>query len=323
MNEDLNRRLAKIINEATVEAEHAIAGAEPRLIAGFKHSLDSIRAKIAKMYERYGDTVNYNEMMVYNRLTNLELEIAKELKALGVDCTKTISSTIKDAFSTSYYKTGYAMESTLGAGLGFGMLNQNTINANIANQMTRIKWGDRLAEEIKVLNRQVQSELTSGLIQGKGYSVIAQGIADKTGKMGYKAVRIARTEGQRAVNAGQFLAFEKSEQSADRLGWKGNRVWVSALDERTREDHRALDQKPCDPVTKLWTFPNGITTPAPLHSGVAEEDINCRCSMVYRLTEFGKGVKVDPSARKYDNYEAWATEKGIKPGKGFVPKVAP
>ena len=85
-----------------------------------------------------------------------------------------------------------------------------------------------------------------------------------------RAEMVARTEVIGAYNGGLEAGWQQS-------GLEGQKVWLAALDQRTRETHReahgqmvGLDQE----------FTVGeVNTRGPGQTGVASEDINCRCSM--------------------------------------------
>jgi hypothetical protein len=93
-----------------------------------------------------------------------------------------------------------------------------------------------------------------------------------------KTIRIVRTEGHGTQSVGRKLAVDNIEGAADRLGVKIKRVWVATNDDRTRDSHLAMDGKEADD-DGLFTFPSGVRTEGPGMSGVAEEDINCRCTV--------------------------------------------
>jgi len=311
--DDINKRLADLLKKANTNAEKLIARQEKELVKAYRRALDEIKKLIAKMYEKYGDDVNYSDMVAYNRLTNLEQQIAGELKKLTNENIKTTTNTIKDIYSQQFYRTGFAFEQSLGARLGFGLLNPDVIKASVLNSLDRITWPDRMKDHAQTFLKQIQSELTQGLIQGEGYGKISKRIIDKTGINAGKVIRIVRTEGHRVQSAGSLVAYDKTLSAADRLGLKTVKVWVATLDNRTRDSHAAMDTKEAN-EEGIFTLPSGVTAEAPGLSGVAEEDINCRCTTVMQFKDFPPQFRKDNETKKiieYQSYEDWKKKKGI------------
>lgn len=311
---EINKRLADLLKKADTNAEKLIAQKEKELTKAYKRAFDEIKKKIAAIYEKYGDNVDYADLVSYNRLTNLELQIAEEIKKLTNDTIKTTTSTLKDIYAEQFYRAGFAFEQSLGAKLGFGLLNPTVIKASVLNPLDRIKWQDRMKDHAQQFVKQIQTELTQGLIQGEGYGKISKRIIDKTGINAGKVIRIVRTEGHRVQSAGSLLAYDKAQAAAERLGLKTVKVWIATLDNRTRDSHAAMDGKEAN-AEGIFTLPSGVTTEAPGLSGVAEEDINCRCKTMMQFKDFPPRFRRDNETKKiipYTTYEDWKKKKGIK-----------
>ncbi len=315
MNKDeINKRLADLLKKADTNADKLIARQETELLKAYRRALDEIKKKIAAVYEKYGDDVQYSDLLAYNRLTNLEQQIAGEIKKLTNDNIKTTKNALKDIYSEQFYRAGFAFESSLGVRLGFGLLNSDVINASVLNSLDRITWPDRMKDHAQQYTKQIKSELTQGLIQGEGYGKISKRIVDKTGINAGKVIRIVRTEGHRVHNAGSLLAYEKSQAAADRLGLKTVKVWIATLDNRTRDSHQQMDGKEAN-AEGIFTFPSGATTEAPGLSGIAEEDINCRCTTMMQFKDFPPQFRRDNETKQiiqYTSYEDWKKKKGIE-----------
>lgn len=85
---------------------------------------------------------------------------------------------------------------------------------------------------------------------------------------------IARTESVRSVNGGTLLAYKQSEVV-------NKKTWLAGLDHRTRESHLAAHARyQAEPIGLEEDFEvGGGKGPAPGQIGIAEEDINCRCTI--------------------------------------------
>lgn len=273
-----NQRILKLLQVSDLEAEKLILGYEKDLIKAYSSALKDIKQMIAEMFEKYGDQVTYKDMVAYQRLTNLELSIAKQIKTLTGKGKRTVEKAFRDIVSESFSATGTAISKSLEVTVGFGVMNEEVIKTAILNPMQRITWSDALQGNSAKYLSQIKTELSQGLIKGEGYAKIAKRLEKSTEMSANKTIRIVRTEGHRAQSVGRKLAVDNVESAADRLGIKIKRVWVATSDDRTRDSHKAMDGKEADD-DGLFTLPSGVRTEGPGMSGVAEEDINCRCTV--------------------------------------------
>ena len=309
---DINKRLTDLLNKGDSRVDRLLVSYEKRLLTEYQTALDEIKKSIAKIYEKFGDNVKYSDLASYNRLTNLEQQIASEIKKLTNKNIKTTESALKDLFSESFYRTGYALESAVGVKLGFGQLRTETIAGSLLklNPLDAIKWPERMKQHAQVFVNQIRSELTQGLIQRKGYAKIAKTVTEITGINAGKVLRIIRTEGHRVQNAARILGYETSEAAADRLGMKTSRIWIATLDSKTRDSHRSMDGKEAKMIDDKpkWTFPSGTTTEGPGLSGVAEEDIHCRCTTRLEIQDIPQKKRKDNISKEiigYKSFDEW------------------
>jgi hypothetical protein len=308
---NLNDRIAELLN--TKKAERLVKNLEKELTKNYKLSLKEIKVLIADLFARYGEQVTWGEIQQYNRLKNLEGLITEQIKILTKQNTKTARGGLKEIYQESYYQTGYAHEATLNLSMGFGKLNPNAISGALINNLDVIKWEERLKAHAQTYIRQIREELAQGLIQGKGYAKIAKGLNDKTEIGINKAIRIVRTEGHRVQSAARVDAIEKVKKAGEKFGFTIQRIWLSTLDGRTRDTHRSMDNTAEDD-SGYFTLPSGIKAIAPGLSGIAEEDINCRCTTITKVNDYTPQTRVDNTNSNQINfisYQDWADKKGI------------
>jgi uncharacterized protein with gpF-like domain len=87
------------------------------------------------------------------------------------------------------------------------------------------------------------------------------------------AMRIARTEVISASNAGSLEGMKQS-------GVVEQKEWLSSRDDRVRDSHLPpLDRQVVD-LNKDFTSNDGNKAQHPGSFGIAEEDINCRCTTI-------------------------------------------
>ncbi len=315
--EEINNRLKKLLEISDSNYEKTVSAYEKEVAKIYSKALKEIKSQIAAVFEKYGDEVNYSDMASYNRLKNLESQIADQIKELTKDVIKNTKEKLSFFFSESYYLTSYAIEKATGIELGFGLLDPLVIEAAWKNELSKIKWTESMQQHAQKYVSDIREELTRGLIEGKGYGKIAKAITERTGINAGKVLRIVRTEGHRVQSAAKIISFEKTEAAAERLGLKTNRVWLATLDNKTRDSHQTMDGQLAD-ENNLFHYPGGETTEAPGISGPAEEVINCRCSVITQFAEFHQVFRRDGDGvlftmkDEFLTYEKWKEGKGIK-----------
>lgn len=125
---------------------------------------------------------------------------------------------------------------------------------------------------------------------------------------GYRARMIARTETIGAANAGSF-------QGAVQSGVVGEKVWLSAIDARTREHHVTADGQ-VRAMTKPFDVGGGKLMHPGDPMGGARNVINCRCSMLFR-----KAPQKIEDPEEGDLVQAVPTKPGKIAPKGEKPSV--
>lgn len=138
------------------------------------------------------------------------------------------------------------------------------VSARLMQHRRRIKW---ITDETwQQLQRALNKALEKGLDLKDAVNEVLIGLET------WRAERIARTESMGAINGGYFdgliaAGFEK-------------KMWVAALDERTRDTHRDADgqikplSEPFIVGKALLQFPADPACPYP------EEVVNCRCCIL-------------------------------------------
>ena len=122
----------------------------------------------------------------------------------------------------------------------------------------------------------IRDVIEAGVEQGLGIDELARqigGVFDEA--RGYRAERIARTETGSAMNAANLSAYQIS-------GMVDEKEWLATQDESTRETHSQMDGDVV-PIMGTFTSPSGAKAQAPGQFGVAEEDLQCRCTIIPKV----------------------------------------
>jgi SPP1 gp7 family putative phage head morphogenesis protein len=265
----------KNFQQAEKAAEKLTNQAEKELIKAYRESLKEIRAEVALAYEKYAvaGVLVMSEMMKYGRLVKLEAAIAKEVALLTGTEARTTKKAIQKVFAESYYRAGWALETGAEVSLSFTLLKPQAVEAAILNPYDLITWPERIKDNARLLVRQIREEISRGIVQGYSYDKTARAVKERLDIGASKAIRIVQTETHRAQSQGTQAAFEEAAEK----GLVFKRVWVSTLDGRTRDRHRALDGQKVD-VDQPFEY-GGMTAMYPGGFGIASMDINCRCTV--------------------------------------------
>jgi len=119
----------------------------------------------------------------------------------------------------------------------------------------------------------IQAVLMQSTINGWGFDEIVKRITnDELNKM--RARRIARTETVTAANQGAIFA-------AQATGLELNKEWLSAIDNRTREDHISVNGQTVDLNDSFTVGGFAMKQPGDRTFAPAKEIVNCRCTVVF------------------------------------------
>jgi SPP1 gp7 family putative phage head morphogenesis protein len=278
------------------------------LIKAYSDSLKNVRLILAELYEKYSNdgVLDFSTMQKYNRYAAMEKSIADELTLLYKNASKALTSNLTEMYITNYLYTGYIIEMTAQTKLAFTMLHPDVVKSAIQNPLSGLTLNQRLGKNRDMIITKTREQLTQGLIQGESIQKMGKRIKDiYEGDTG-KALRIAQTETNRVRNAGKDKGYDKARQK----GVEFRKVWMSTLDGKTRDLHQKLDGKYAD---KNGYFLVGrFKALHPGGFGVAEMDINCRCTTRAELKGFEPEKRKDNETKKiidYDTYDNWKKER--------------
>lgn len=282
---------------------------EKNLLKIYKNSLDTIRLDLLKLEGKFEWT--QTEMFKFNRLQKLQNQILIEIKKLNEEVYNEIKELNNDLFVTEYNRDVFAITKELGTFLEFDKINVEEVKAIENMYKPKIKLNDLTKKQANGIYEKLKEVIGSDLALGESLIETAKKIKDVMNNKYWEALRIARTEGIRATAQAHLKATEEAEN----LGLKIKKEWVATLDLRTREHHRIMDGKYADDKGIFHLpYPPGASGPAPTMTGVASEDINCRCTYNEKIEGFSKDVenRMDNETKQYIknmSYEDWYNEK--------------
>lgn len=285
---------------------------ERKLIQYYKNSLKDIRMQMAEVYSKYSKNgvLTYAEMAKYGRLNSLEAEISVQLKALTGKTAAEIKRLQSTVYSESYYRTAFAIEFAAQAKLRYVLLNESAIEASVQNPISGLTLNNRLKKNRIDIISKTKQEITQGLIKGESYEKIAQRLKDVYENDLVKTRRIVRTESHRNQSQGTLDSLYHAKEG----GVKTMKVWQATFDSKTRDSHDSMNGQKVE-VNENFIFNSGDNAgeevEAPGLSGIAEEDINCRCVLMEEIVGYAPGVEGNNEDEIAGNYDDWKDEKGF------------
>lgn len=238
----------------------------------------------------------YNEAIKLNRLENLQKQIKDTYNKAARKAGLAQFEMSKTAISNQYYQNMYAVNWFSGLQ---GVDYYTHLNPKIATVSVfgtekifkslplqdRKKYKKYMPKAGTVVNslrgnqtddlRKIQETITRGLIQGKKYTEMTKDLRKVFNTTASNAMRIARTESARNMNAGALANTEAAINKGVEMG----REVVEVEDSNTRAQSSAINrqkQKGADP----FIYPGGLKVDIIGNSGVAEYDINERGTSV-------------------------------------------
>jgi SPP1 gp7 family putative phage head morphogenesis protein len=287
------------------------------IVRGYKEGLKNIRNDINLLYEKHAKDgkLSTADLSKYNRLTNLEKNIADNLKTAYDVQVRTTKKAVKGAFESAFYYGTFELEQEAKMNLMFGLLKKEAVNAVVEGPN---RWPQIAKGHTKLTNAKIRDQIMQGVVQGKDVGQVTKAIAKEMNIAASKACRIVRTETHRAQNQGSLDSYTE----AYKKGVLIQKVWVATLDDRTRDSHRVMDGQVVE-VYEDFIMPGDIKASAPGLSGSASGDINCRCTIRAEVVGF------TPQARRargdgiipQQTYQQWAKSKGIPFNKDMADEV--
>lgn len=249
---------------------------ELEILRNYRRSLNDIQAGINDIYARHADKIAEKKFPLA-RLKGLSRQIQENIAQLLLKDAKVIKQTLSNFYQENYSVINDAMSLAANVDLSFNELDEKTINAAVENQYDKIKWKKSEQDNIKKLIGEIRTEITQGIIQGKGIAQTNRAVVDRMNIGAGRALRIVRTETHRVQNQGRLDGINNSKGNADLLGIKVKTVWNhKTYVKDPRELHVAMDGKTADKEGN-FTLPDGVKTKAPGLSNYPEHDIHCHC----------------------------------------------
>lgn len=235
----------------------------------------------------------------------LESQLQSAIDTLKSGSITSVTDFLNKTYEDGYLGTIYGIQ---GQGIPINIGIDHKQIARVVNRKTdTFKFSDRLYKNVDELAVAFKSELTRGIANNSGYSMIARQLSLVSDANYRRALTIVRTEGGRVKSEAKL----DSMKAAKKEGADIVKQWDATFDKKTRAEHRYLDGQIRE-IDEPFTDSQGREAQAPHKFGVASMDINCRCIVVERARWAVEGeempAKMDNETGdlvEADNYKEW------------------
>lgn len=311
MNETERNQLRSYIIQLRRISAHREQGAEAEIRLEYQKVLNKLQAIVSKYYAIYGNiddsTMTRADLESASAYNNFLQDVVNNLDGINKPVENQIRQTIEDTYTTCYNGMVNAVKKSTGnsdLGIllsGLSATTPETVKNIIENPMDNLTLSTVLNRKRSQVVSDIKKNLSVGLANGDSYAKMAQRISKSLDSDYKKAMRIVRTESNRAINKG---FQDVSDEASDMLlgsDYVEVKEWCSMEDESVRDTHNHLNGKKIHVQDEFES--KGRKAKCPCGFGIPEEDINCRCFLAYEFMsreEFLKqgGVIPDEILRK-------------------------
>ena len=293
-------KLERLLVQVRRIAEHREAQAVKEIRKTYKQLLKELKQFIGYEYAELAENgeLTYEILAkkqsqarfleeVKNRVDEIEPQVKKEIDDL---VQQTYSATYTGAIDAIQKAAPKAIKDVL---QGVDFVQPEQIRRTVQNDLMDEVLGKNHREFVYDIKR----EIHTGLVNGDRVNTMAKRISKSIDTSYNKAVRIARTETHRVREAGMNDgARSYDEQLKDGMsGMRMVKIWRTMKDDRVRPlrgrgkkrarggaNHLMMEGQAVLADEK-FTLSDGNKTDAPGQSGIANQDINCRCYVRYSL----------------------------------------
>lgn len=302
-------------DEAHEWTEQELARLERRISRVYRRARDELRQAIDEYFDRLRDRDEEMKKLVgteqngkvwteqdykqwrLNQLArgqmfeDLQQKIAERMTRANETATAYVNDRTPSIYSMNRNYAAYTVEQVAGD-VGFTLWDESTVRRLIVERPDLMpnypeERAVRRGIDLAWGKKQIEKNVTSGILQGKSIGKIASDLRRDIPEMNRtSAVRTARTAVTGAQNAGRMDSYK----AASDMGIKVRKRWVATKDGRTRHAHQKLDGQTVDWDESFSSELGKIRYPGDPRAKPALT-YNCRCTL--RTVE-KPGIEAEP-----------------------------
>lgn len=281
--------------------KHREEKAEKEIRKIYKELLKELNGFLGNIYATYSE----DDMLDYSMLAKAGMdarfleEVEQRINGISPKVAKQIDETVTQTYEACYDGMRNAVVKAAGnrellqqAFSAVSAVSPDVIKAAVNNPVSGLTLKDTLEKHRKDIIYDIKKNIGVGLTNGDRFSTMAKRIAESLDGDYNKSIRIVRTEAHRVRETGFNDAATAINDTLKKgsSGYVMAKTWHTMQDERVRpqgQKKKKYNHVKMDGVTipqdELFILPSGAKCMCPSKTGVAGEDINCRCYLSYDL----------------------------------------
>ena len=301
-DKELQKRFAELRSKTLRKTNNS----EKEIRALYKSLLKDLQGFIGEQYAQMSEdgVLNYSILRQKGKYARFLEEVTKCLDGVTPDIASEISRLVNKTYELNYKGMVDAVSKADTADKlakelkGVRATIPETVKRAVANPIDKLTLKDTLEYNRQTITYNIRKQVSIGLVNGDRYEEMAKRISNSLDGDYKKSIRVVRTEAHRVQEQGLKDAAQDCSDAINNgdSGMVMVKIWRTGQDARVRDTHAAMEG-----VTVLvddeFELPSGATTKTPGNSGVASEDINCRCYCSYKLMTVDEYEKA--SGKKY------------------------
>lgn len=336
--------LDKLLIQVRRIVEHRQLGTEKQIRAAYKRTLSDLKKFIGYEFAQYGEDgrLTYDILAKKQNMARFLEEVQQNIDGLSPEMQAEISQCVSDIYRMSYEgMTNAALKTAPKAALsvlqGLSFVQPTQVISGVNNELiNKITLKDVLEKNRRDVIYNLKQAVTIGITNGETVDMMSRRVSGVLDGDYKKAVRVVRTETHRVREMGlsdSARSFDEELQKTD-TGFRMVKIWRTMKDERVRPNRRYKTKKGwrTSPgsganhqkmegqtvlANDMFELTDGHKTIAPGQSGIAAQDINCRCFVQYKLVDNAEFVKLS-SKNKFTSEDNSGiikekSKKGITP----------
>lgn len=294
-------KLEKYLYQLRRIEEHREAATEKEIRKIYKELLKELNSFLGNIYATYSE----DDMLDYGMLARagMDARFLEEVEQRISGITPKVANEIQNTVDLTYEACYDGMVNAVTKAAGDRVLLQeafktvkavtpDVIRAAVQNPISGLTLKDTLEKHRKDIIYDIKRNIGVGLSNGDRFSTMAKRISESLDGDYSKSIRIVRTEAHRVRESG----FNDAASNINEALKNGKSGYVMAKTWHTMKDNRVRPSKQkrakynhikmegvTIPQDELFKLPSGATCKAPSQTGVAGEDIGCRCFLSYDL----------------------------------------
>lgn len=272
-----------------------------------------IQAKVKALYDEIGATEDPRKLNALirqaDRLETLAAQIAQDIKNCDKQLQPFYTGVLAHEYRQAYYFTAFGLEQVREVAAAVPVLTQSHVLGVLINPWLTdgLTYAQRLSINMATFASKMKDTIYDAVTLGKGWNETARDIMEKTGEGYFNAVRLARTELNRASAMGASYCYMQNSDILD------GKQWDATLDNRTVPRDAANDGKVYDldydtidrpgvPGQRIPNHPQCRCTWRPIFSATGMDEKRIRIARDNTDTPAYFGGRVYTEAKTYREY---------------------